>query len=253
MMRPRRWIPAFLLVLTIVAAGAAQTPRTPKKGARSAPAPASAPATPAAPAADREEAPGPAATPAPPPDDLGPAPPRASRSTSTGLSPLNPAAAEFPSGKAPAAPPNYDALLTEIAALRSRVAALTATLFRSRLRVSMETVGDESRIAHLVLTLDDGVVFNGGERFIAEKGRTVYEHAVAPGHHVIGVELERYDVRDPKFRTWQTSRFSVVVPENKILDTAILLEEDSDMAEDFPEDEEGVYELNVRLRAWVDS
>jgi hypothetical protein len=79
----------------------------------------------------------------------------------------------------------------------------------------------------------------------------VYEHAVAPGHHVVGVEIERYDARNKEFRTWQSSRFSVVVPENKLVDTHLVVIDDSDMAEDFPDDADGEYDLRVKLRARV--
>jgi hypothetical protein len=79
----------------------------------------------------------------------------------------------------------------------------------------------------------------------------VYEHAVASGHHVVGVEIERYDVRNRQYRTFQTSKFSVVVPESKRLETSITVEDDSDMAEDFPDDQDGEYDLRVKLRAMV--
>lgn len=197
-------------------------------------------------------------TPSPAPDrtqasDLGAAPPHARGGSASGLSPLNPSPKEFPTEDASARPTEYDALLTEVAALRSRVAALTATLFKSKLSVRVETEGDSTRIARVAVTLDDGVVFQAGDRFVADDGKLVYEHAVAPGHHVVGIEIERYHPGDATFRTWQTSRFSVLVPENKKLMTEILLEEDSDMGGDFAEDQEGEYELSVALRAWVDS
>src|SRR5690606_11722531 len=145
----------------------------------------------------------------------------------------------------------YDQLLSDIAALRSRVAALTTTLFKSKLRIIVETEGDEARITSFVVTLDDGVVFSAPARFVAEDEKVVYEHAVAPGHHVIGVEIEREDTRGQQYKTWQTSKFSVLVPDSQLLETHMVVTDDSDMAEDFPEDEDGEYELEVRLRARV--
>jgi hypothetical protein len=44
---------------------------------------------------------------------------------------------------------------------------------------------------------------------------------------------------------------SVVVPESKVLEALIKLEDDSDMAVDFPDDKDGKYELNVKCRARV--
>jgi hypothetical protein len=166
-------------------------------------------------------------------------------------SPLTPSPSEFPTGAAKPPPFEYDKLLGDIATLRSRVAALTTTLFASKLRVVVETKGDDARLASFHVTLDDGVVFAAPDRFSADEERTVYEHAVAPGHHVVGVEIERYDARNKEFRTWQSSRFSVVVPENKLVDTHLVVIDDSGMAEDFPDDADGEYDLRVKLRARV--
>jgi hypothetical protein len=150
-----------------------------------------------------------------------------------------------------AAPEKYDSLLSEIAALRGRVSALTTTLFQSKIRVIVQTSGDDAKIASFVVTLDDGVVFSGQQGFIANDERVVYEHAVAPGHHTVGVEIERTDLRGKEFTSWQTSKFSVIVPDNETLETHLTLEDASDMAVDFPEDKDGEYELSVRLRARV--
>jgi hypothetical protein len=186
-------------------------------------------------------------------DDLGEPPPKPAtdRRVPTKLSPLTPAPSEFPSGVAQPPPFAYDKLLGDIATLRSRVAALTTTLFASKLRVVVEARGDDARLASFSVTLDGGVVFTAPERFTAEEERVVYEHAVAPGQHVVGLEIERFDARNKAFRTWQTSRFSVVVPENKLVHTHLIVSDDSDMGEDFPEDEDGAYDLRVKLRARV--
>jgi hypothetical protein len=186
-------------------------------------------------------------------DDLGAPPPKdaVEQKPETKPSPLTPKPEEFPSGAAKPPPFEYDKLLGDIAALRSRVAALTTTLFASKLRVVVETRGSEARLSSFSVTLDDGVVFAAPERFSAEDERTVYEHAVAPGHHVVGVEIERYDARNKEYRTWQSSRFSVVIPESKLVDTHLTIVDDSDMAEEFPDDRDGEYDLRVKLRARV--
>jgi len=185
-------------------------------------------------------------------DDLGDPPPKTERRDEKSKpSPLTPRLDEFPDGGVAPAPAEYDRLLGDIAALRSRVAALTTTMFKSKLRVLVLTDGDDARVNKLVVTLDDGVVFVAPDRFSAEDEKVVYEHAVAPGHHVLGVEIERVDARGREYKTWQSTKMSVVVPESKIVETLVELEDDSDMAVDFPEDQDGEYELNVKLRARV--
>jgi hypothetical protein len=186
-------------------------------------------------------------------DDIGGPPPKPSSSSEpTKLSPLNPEANEFSDGGVQPPPVEYDKLLGDIAALRSRVSAVTTTLFASKVRVVIETRGSDARVANFSVTLDDGVVFSAPDRFVAEDERTVYEHSVAPGHHVLGVDIERFDTRNKEYRTWQSSRFSVVIPESKLVDAHLIIQDNSDMGKDFPDDQDGEYDLRVRLRARVE-
>ena len=95
-------------------------------------------------------------------DDLGGAPPPrpAGESAANKASPLNPEANEFADGGTQPPPAEYDKLLGDIATLRSRVSALTTTLFASKVRVVVETRGTDARISNFTVTLDDGVVFS---------------------------------------------------------------------------------------------
>lgn len=177
-------------------------------------------------------------------------PPQASGSGQN-LSPLNPEPNESPKPSPAAGPEALDKLIADIATLRARVAALTTSLFSSKLRVYVHTDGDDARVQNFVVTLDDGVVFKGDAGFIAEDEKIVYEHAVAPGSHVVGIEVERQDTRGAAYRTWQTTRFAIQVPERLTLEAIVTVEDDSDMASDFPDDQDGKYELGVKLRAKV--
>jgi hypothetical protein len=141
--------------------------------------------------------------------------------------------------------------MADIATLRARVAALATSLFSSKLRVYVRTDGDDAHIETFVVTLDDGVVFRSDPGFLAEDEKVVYDHALAPGSHVIGLEIERKDSRGPAFRTWQTSRFAIQVPERKTLEAIVVVVDKSDMADDFPDDQDGEYDLRIKLRAKV--
>jgi hypothetical protein len=180
-----------------------------------------------------------------------PPPPQTAASTGPKPSPLNPEPPESPKTVPVAAPVSLDQLVSDIASLRARVAALTTSLFSSKLRIYVRAEGDDARVQSFSVTLDDGVVFNGGAGFTAGDERVVYEHAVAPGNHVVGVEVERQDARGATFRTWQTTRFAVQVPEKKTLEAIVVLDDDSNMGKDFPDDQDGKYDLGVRLRAKV--
>jgi hypothetical protein len=181
--------------------------------------------------------------------DAGPVAAPVSESTpGARLSPLNPAAAEFSDGGA--APPtvDYDRLLSDLASLRARVAAVSDTLFHSRIAISIETSGEASRIASLSVSLDDGVVWTSPAAFRAEDATIIYDHAVAPGNHAVTVDVERRDRATEAFRATQRSRFVVDVPADQRLAVALKLSDDSNMG-DFVKDREGHYELHVRAQA----
>jgi len=190
------------------------------------------------------------ATAAWPASSTGPVPAPPTESGDGGrLSPLNPTAAEFSDAGPPAASLDYDRLLADIGSLRARVAAVSDTLFHSRIAVSLETSGDHGRIAALSVSLDDGVVWTSPSQFRAEDATTVYDHAVAPGHHAVTIDVERRDDRNDTFRTAQRSRFVVDVPTDQRLGVDVKLWDDSSMGGDFPGDKKGSYELRVRMRA----
>lgn len=239
-----------LLASSVVSAAAPKAAPNRKAPPIAAPAALEAPAAPSAPPPTDKPAP-PATAAEGAVDDLGARPAPALESKGSKVSPLTPAPNEFPL-RAPASPStDLDRLLGDIAMLRGRVAALTTTLFKSRLRVVIEEHGADARIEALSVNLDDGVVFAAPERFSASDERIVYEHAVAPGQHVLGLDIERYDLRGRNFRSWQSSRFAVTVPEGKLVEAHFVIEDSSDMAADFPDDQDGEYELDVRLRARV--
>jgi hypothetical protein len=203
-----------------------------------------------APAAPATSSSATATSPPPAGGDAGPIPPPPTESGDGGkLSPLNPAPNEFSDAGPSTTSVDYDRLLADIGSLRARVAAVSDTLFHSRIAVSLETSGDHGKIASLTVSLDDGVVWTSPPSFRAEDSTTVYDHAVAPGHHAVTIDVERRDDRNDSFRTAQRSRFVVDVPTDQRLGVEVKLWDDSNMGNDFPGDKKGTYELRVRMRA----
>jgi len=165
------------------------------------------------------------------------------------LSPLNPAPNEFSEAGAPVVSIDYERLLADIASLRARVAAVSDTLFHSHISLALQTSGDHSRIAALNVLLDDGIVWSSPASFHADDATTIYDHAVAPGHHAVTVDIERRDDRNDTFRCSQRSRFIVDVPADQSLSVQVKLSDESDMGGEFPGSKKGQYELLVSARA----
>jgi hypothetical protein len=164
-------------------------------------------------------------------------------------SPLNPRPEEFPDAGPMYLPPDLDKIMGDIATLRARVAAIGDTLFKSRIVVRVETRGDHAKIAKLAVSLDEGVVYTAPAGFNADDETTIYDHAVAPGRHILGVDVDRRDDRGDSFRNGQHARVTLDVPENQRLETTIRIDDDSDMGADFPSSQKGSYDLRIRVRA----
>src|SRR5579859_820377 len=165
-------------------------------------------------------------------------------------SPLNPRPEEFPEGGGAApTPADLDKIMGDIATLRARVAAVGDALFKSRIVVRVETRGSHAKIGKLSVSLDEGVVYTAPPGFFADDETTVYDHALAPGRHVLGVDIDRRDDRGEVYRTGQNSRVTLEVPENQRLETTIRIDDDSDMGSDFPSSQKGSYDLRIRVRA----
>jgi len=124
------------------------------------------------------------------------------------------------------------------------------SLFTSKLIVNVQSDSSDTHITSLVLTLDGGVVYSSSS-LETDDERQVYEHSVAPGTHVLGLQVERADARGKQYTSFQQSRFSVLVPAKKKLEAVFSLGDDSDMAEAFPSGESGEYLLKVKLFAHV--
>jgi hypothetical protein len=178
-----------------------------------------------------------------------PPPPSLESGDAGNASPLNPAPNEFSEAGVQTASVDYDRLLADIASLRARVAAVSDTLFHSRVAIAIQTKGDHGRIASMTVSLDDGVVWTSPASFRADEPTTVYEHSLAPGHHSVTLDVERRDDRNDVFRTSQRSRFAIEIPAEQRLAFEIKIWDDSSMGADFPSDKKGEYELRVRARA----
>lgn len=172
--------------------------------------------------------------------------------SSVPVSPLTPRPDEAPpvKGSASAKPgPSYDELMAEIAALRARVATVGNAVWKSRLSVTFRMRGSHAKIAWAKLSVDGAQVWSAPKAFAAEDDTAIFDGGVAAGPHAITLEIERRDDRDETFRSIDKTTTTVVVPNNKKLQVEARLDDDSSMGGDFPGDEEGKYDLRIRIKA----
>ena len=139
-------------------------------------------------------------------------------------------------------------LMDELVQVRSRIAVLGRQLFETQVRLRVENrAGDDQIVARLVLRLDGDPVHRGEEDPGGE-GRQLHQGFAAPGPHELTVEVEMRSRADDEYRYSTTSRFRFQVVRGKLTEVIVTLDDDSDIAEDFADDGEGEYDVNVRVR-----
>lgn len=141
-------------------------------------------------------------------------------------------------------------IMDELVQVRSRVAVLGRQLFRTKVRVVVQNrAGDETSLARVALELDGAPIFRSDAGGLdAEDGRQVFEGFAAPGPHVITIEAEQRQRADGDYRYTLRDAYRFEVLRDKLTEVTIILDDDSEIAEDFPDDEEGEYDVRTRVR-----
>jgi hypothetical protein len=188
--------------------------------------PAAAPTT--TPAATTPAPTTPAAAPAEPPPPTEPEP------DPTSLPDLEPMRAELAT------------LMDELVQARSRVTVLGRALFDTKVVIRVDNRADDQILRSLVIRLDGDPVHRG-DSDPGSGGAALFEGFAAPGPHDLTIEVEQRARANEAYRYLQRNQFRFEVVQGKLTEIVIRLDDDSDM-EDFADDGEGEYDVNMRVR-----
>lgn len=170
---------------------------------------------------------------------------------------VEPSAAPSPEFDPGPAPPDvspirtdYVSLMDELVQARMRVSALGAELFRTRITVDLQDrTGDNLSLARIVVHLDGAPVFQADSAVEgADNGREIFTGSLAPGPHVLSLEVEQRAREDDDYRYTLRESFRFQVARERLSEVTLVLDDDSDMARSFPSGGEGRYEVRTRMR-----
>jgi len=144
----------------------------------------------------------------------------------------------------------FTSIMDELVQLRSTLAVLGRQLFRTKIRITIQNrAGDDNTLARIAVSLDGAPVFrDDGSGFNGEDGQRVFEGFAAPGPHVIELELEQRSRADDAYRYTMRDSYRLEAVRDQMTDVTIVLDDDSDIAEDFEDDGEGEYDVRTRVR-----
>lgn len=145
---------------------------------------------------------------------------------------------------------DYVSLMDDLVQARMRVHALGNELFRTRIDVDLQDrTGDTVSIARMVVHLDGAPIFQSdGPVERAEQGRELFTGALAPGPHVLTLEVEQRARDDAEYRYTLRESFRFQVIRERLSEVTLILEDSSDIARSFPAGGEGRYEVRTRVR-----
>jgi hypothetical protein len=139
-------------------------------------------------------------------------------------------------------------VMDSLVSARARAALLGKSLFKTRVRVQLvNDAADDQVLGKVALSLDGNPIYRGDGSALNPEGAKLFEGYAAPGPHVLTVEIEQRAREDDAYRYSQTSSLRFVVPRGTLTDLKLVLDDDSDIAEDFKDDDEGEYDVRLRL------
>jgi hypothetical protein len=164
--------------------------------------------------------------------------------------PPNPEPAAADSGKLAELRADVASLVDDMVEARARVALLGKTLFKTQLRVKIQNLAaPDPVLGKVVLKLDGAPIYHGdGTALSGDDAHQVFQGFIAPGAHVLAAELEQSSKRDSAYgySLHESYRFQVV--RDKRSELTLIVDDDSDLADDFPDDSEGEYDVRMKLR-----
>jgi hypothetical protein len=145
---------------------------------------------------------------------------------------------------------DYVTLMDDLVQARMRVHALGNELFRTRIKVDLQDrTGGNVTVARMVLHLDGAPIFQSdGPVERAADGRELFTGALAPGPHVLTLEVEQRAREDDQYRYTLRETFRFQVVRERLSEVTLILEDGSDIARSFPAGGEGRYEVRTRVR-----
>jgi hypothetical protein len=138
--------------------------------------------------------------------------------------------------------------MDDLVQARARVALLGKSLFKTRVRVRLDNrAGDTVAAVRVALFLDGAPIWSGDGAAVRDPKQILFDGVAAPGPHVLGLEIEQRARGDDAYRYTLRDNYHFNVLRERRTDLTLILDDDSDIAEDFKDDDEGEYDVRTKL------
>jgi hypothetical protein len=138
--------------------------------------------------------------------------------------------------------------MDELVQARARAGVLARALFRSQLAVEVVRRADGQRLSQLTVRLDGVPVHDSDGSALTRDRATLFTGYVAPGMHELSVELTEAAKENASFGYSRRETFRIELKKDRRTAVELVLRDDSDMAEEAADGDDGSYQLETTLR-----
>jgi hypothetical protein len=139
-------------------------------------------------------------------------------------------------------------VLDELTQARARASVLVKSLFRTQVEIWVARRADDQRMARIQLKLDGVPVHDSSGSAVARDEARLFAGHAAPGVHELTILVSEASPRNATYTYTREERFRFEIKKDTDTRIEILVRDDSDMAEELPEDDEGEYQVQTRVR-----
>jgi len=139
-------------------------------------------------------------------------------------------------------------VMDQLVSARARAGVLAQALFRTALEVEVVRRADDLRLEHVTLRLDGVPVHDGDGSALAHDRARLFEGFVAPGMHELAIELHERAKESDEFGYVRSERYRIDVKNKQRTRVELIVRDDSDMAEEAREGDDGEYQVSTELR-----
>lgn len=139
-------------------------------------------------------------------------------------------------------------VLDELIQARTRASVLAKSLFRTRIEINVLRRADDQQLVRIKLALDGVPVHDSDGAALQSEEARLFQGYVAPGTHDISIEVTEQSKENATYRYTRSERFRIETKKNTSTQVDVLLRDDSDMAEELPQGDDGKYDVSTRVR-----
>ncbi len=139
-------------------------------------------------------------------------------------------------------------VLDELTQARARASVLVKALFRTQVEVWVARRADDQRMTRIQLKLDGIPVHDSDGSAVAREEARLFAGHAAPGVHELTVLVSEESKHNSTYTYTREERYRFEIKKDTNTRIELLLRDDSDMAEELPEDDEGEYQVQTRVR-----